>query len=33
MSMISEFKTFAMNVSEVYDADDSPVEFEIKVKA
>jgi hypothetical protein len=26
------FRTFAMNVSQVYDEDDKPVEFEIKVK-
>jgi hypothetical protein len=24
------FKTFAMNVSQIYDPDDSPVEMEIK---
>jgi len=27
------FRTFAMNVSQVYDADDDPVELEIKLKA
>jgi hypothetical protein len=26
------FRTFAMNVSQVYDNDDKPIEFEIKLK-